>query len=98
MSSDTFSSFVFVCLFQEKNGSLQLSCEVFSLGKHSNLSFVTSPGAKGSTHSSGFTSSGISGGSRASQMMSNEATSCGGGVPKGGTTSTIQSICKSESS
>ncbi|KFV43794.1 hypothetical protein N328_00386, partial [Gavia stellata] len=49
-------------------------------------------GARGSTHSSGFTSSGISGGSQASQMMSQEARSHGGGTPRGGTTSTVQSI------
>ncbi|KFP83031.1 hypothetical protein N311_07057, partial [Apaloderma vittatum] len=49
-------------------------------------------GARGSTHSSGFTSSGISGGSRASHMMSHEARSHGGATPRGGTTSTVQSI------
>ncbi|KFO95081.1 hypothetical protein N300_00181, partial [Calypte anna] len=49
-------------------------------------------GARGSAHSSGFTTSGISAGSRASKMMSQEAKSHGGGTPRGGTTSTVQSI------
>lgn len=64
----------------------------------SNISFVCVLGARGSTHSSGFTSSGISSASQASQMMSQEARSHGGGIPRGGTTSTVQSICKWQSS
>ncbi|NXF95821.1 IFI6 protein, partial [Eubucco bourcierii] len=63
-------------------------------GVHSgvNISFATVLGARGSTHSTGFTSSGISGGSQAAHMMSQEARSHGGGTPRGGTTSTVQSI------
>ncbi|XP_030334162.1 collagen alpha-1(I) chain-like [Strigops habroptila] len=47
-------------------------------------------GAKGSTHSPGFSSSGISPGPQASHMTSHEASSHGGGAPRGGTTSTGQ--------
>ncbi|NXD83973.1 IFI6 protein, partial [Halcyon senegalensis] len=40
----------------------------------------------------GFTSSGISGGSLASSLMSREAKSSGGGVRSGGPTSTLQEM------
>ncbi|XP_008942313.1 PREDICTED: interferon alpha-inducible protein 6, partial [Merops nubicus] len=49
-------------------------------------------GARSTTHSTGFTSGGIAGGSQAAHMMSHEARSHGGGTPRGGTTSTVQSI------
>ncbi|KAF2975534.1 hypothetical protein EK904_012320 [Melospiza melodia maxima] len=40
----------------------------------------------------GFTSSGITGGSLASSLMSHEARASGGGVPSGGPTSTLQQM------
>ncbi|NXI60604.1 IFI6 protein, partial [Chloroceryle aenea] len=43
-------------------------------------------------HNAGFTSSGISGGSLASSLMSREARSSGGGVRSGGPTSTLQEM------
>ncbi|NXY87315.1 IFI6 protein, partial [Alcedo cyanopectus] len=43
-------------------------------------------------HKAGFTSSGISGGSLASSLMSREAKSSGGGVRSGGPTSTLQGM------
>lgn len=86
-SFDTFASLEF---FLKHGSTLFLPV--------SNIFFVTVPGARGSTHSSGFTTSGISSGSQAAHMMSEEAKSHGGGTPRGGTTSTVQSICKWESS
>ncbi|NXM01193.1 IFI27 protein, partial [Tyrannus savana] len=50
------------------------------------ISFVTT------THTSGYTSDGISRGTSASERMSQEARSHGGGTPKGSTTSAVQSI------
>ncbi|NXE11337.1 IFI6 protein, partial [Lophotis ruficrista] len=43
-------------------------------------------------HNAGFTSSGITGGSLASSMMSQEAKASGGGVNSGGPTATLQEI------
>lgn len=43
-------------------------------------------------HKAGFTSSGITGGSLASSMMSREARESGGGVRSGGPTSTLQEM------
>ncbi|XP_067425989.1 interferon alpha-inducible protein 27-like protein 2B [Emydura macquarii macquarii] len=41
-------------------------------------------------HSAGYTPDGIKGGSVGSEIMSNEARNHGGGVPSGGSTSTLQ--------
>ncbi|CAM4512547.1 unnamed protein product [Lepidochelys kempii] len=43
-------------------------------------------------HKAGFTSGGIKGRSTASEIMSKEARSHGGGVPSGGPTSTLQEM------
>lgn len=43
-------------------------------------------------HKAGFTSSGITGGSLASSMMSQEARGAGGGVRSGGPTATLQEM------
>ncbi|NXY19140.1 IFI6 protein, partial [Atrichornis clamosus] len=43
-------------------------------------------------HNAGFTPSGITGGSLASSMMSQEAKASGGGVHSGGPTSTLQEM------
>ncbi|NWY40627.1 IFI6 protein, partial [Sylvia atricapilla] len=43
-------------------------------------------------HNAGFTPSGITGGSLASSLMSQEARASGGGVPSGGPTSTLQEL------
>ncbi|NXW80873.1 IFI6 protein, partial [Hirundo rustica] len=43
-------------------------------------------------HSAGFTPSGITSGSLASSLMSQEARASGGGVPSGGPTSTLQEM------
>ncbi|KAF4792317.1 interferon alpha-inducible protein 27-like protein 2B [Turdus rufiventris] len=67
-------------------------CTYKSATGYHNLWYLNFIGARGTTHSSGYTSGGIWGGSRASETMSREATAHGGGVPRGGTTSTVQSI------
>uniref|UniRef100_A0A803VYT8 IFI6 protein n=1 Tax=Ficedula albicollis TaxID=59894 RepID=A0A803VYT8_FICAL len=43
-------------------------------------------------HNAGFTPSGISAGSLAASLMSQEARASGGGVPSGGPTSTLQEL------